>query len=63
MPDLSKLSQCQALSLCFLHQFIFRLCGPGTTSKLPNFCNPKIGDEWVDGYNSDVKDVLGTGGL
>ena len=41
----------------------FSLCGPGSSSKMAGFCKPEIGDEWVDGFNTDIKDVLGTGGL
>jgi hypothetical protein len=41
----------------------FRLCGPGSTSRLTNLCNPTIGDEWVDGYNTEIKDVAGRGGF
>ena len=47
----------------FIINLTFRLCGPGSTSKLSNLCNPAVGDEWVDGYNTDIKDVLGTGGI
>jgi hypothetical protein len=39
----------------------FRICGQDSTDRrLAKFCNPDIGDEWTDGFNTDIKDVSGT---
>jgi len=27
---------------------------------MPNFCNPEVGDPWVDGFNTFVKEDAGT---
>ena len=49
--------------LWILINLTFRLCGPGSASKFTNLCNPALGNEWIDGHNTDIKYVLGTGGL
>jgi hypothetical protein len=35
------------------------MCGP-QTQNLANFCNPGFNDEWIDGWNTAIKDVSGT---
>jgi len=41
----------------FITNNISRLCGFGSTSNMPNFCNPSLDDEWVDGYSTKAKGV------